>query len=195
MLCPQRSIPELLQSCQPQHPTPRHTARGNKSTIWRYVTDAPHYRSSCATLCGQLVTVGDLSGNNVLLIAGKAKITDFGMSQLLDSKRHMTPSPCALEPCLHATRGPQRTSCLLQENRLRVLQIQIMTHQFPDPGPATRVVENSQLVQAKSVFLTANVANPTSTSLTPLTPSSQQPSAASATQRRIDLQPRTSADS
>ena len=59
------SIPELLQSCQPQHPTPRHTARGNKSTIWRYVTDAPHYQSSCATLCGQLVTVGGTNEANM----------------------------------------------------------------------------------------------------------------------------------
>ena len=32
----------------------------------------------------------DLSGNNVLLLAGRAKITDFGMSKLLDSNRHMT---------------------------------------------------------------------------------------------------------
>ena len=33
----------------------------------------------------------DLSGNNVLLLAGRAKITDFGMSKLLDSNRRMTP--------------------------------------------------------------------------------------------------------
>ena len=59
------SVPELLQSCQPQHPTPSHTARGKKSTIWQYVTDAPHYRSSCATFCGQLVTVGGTNEANM----------------------------------------------------------------------------------------------------------------------------------
>ena len=48
------SVPELLQSCQPQ---PR-AAPAKQSTIWRRVADAPHYWSSCATLCGQLVAVG-----------------------------------------------------------------------------------------------------------------------------------------
>ena len=55
------SIPELLQSCQTQHPTLwRRVAQKLKSTIWRQVADAPHYYSSCATLCGQLVAVGGL---------------------------------------------------------------------------------------------------------------------------------------
>ena len=45
------SVPELLQSCLP-------TAPGSQSTIWQRVADAPHYLSSCATLCGQLVAVG-----------------------------------------------------------------------------------------------------------------------------------------
>ena len=33
----------------------------------------------------------DFSSNNVLLLAGKAKITDFGMSKLLDANPRMTP--------------------------------------------------------------------------------------------------------
>ena len=33
----------------------------------------------------------DLSSNNVLLLAGRAKITDFGMSKLLEANRRMTP--------------------------------------------------------------------------------------------------------
>ena len=53
------SIPELLQSCQPQPLAGKlRTAPANKSTIWRHVADAPHYYSSCATLCGQPVAVG-----------------------------------------------------------------------------------------------------------------------------------------
>ena len=53
------SIPELLQSCQTQPLAGKlRTAPANKSTIWRQVADAPYYRSSCATLCGQLVAVG-----------------------------------------------------------------------------------------------------------------------------------------
>ena len=53
------SIPELLQSCQTQPLAGKlQTAPANKSTIWRQVADAPHYHSSCANLCGQLVVVG-----------------------------------------------------------------------------------------------------------------------------------------
>ena len=50
------SLPELLQSCQPQWRL--RIAPANQSTIWQHVADAPHYYSSCATLCGQLVAVG-----------------------------------------------------------------------------------------------------------------------------------------
>ena len=90
----------------------------------------------------------DLSGNNVLLLAGRAKITDFGMSKLLDSNRRMTPltmcpgtlaymSPEALcEPPIYS----KKIDCF----SFGVLQIQIITRQFPDPGPAMRVVEDSR---------------------------------------------------
>ena len=55
------SVPELLQSCQPQPLAGKlRTAPVNQSTIWRCVADAPHYLSSCATLCGQLVAVGGI---------------------------------------------------------------------------------------------------------------------------------------
>ena len=53
------SVPELLQSCQTQPLAgKRQTAPAKKSTIWRYVANAPHALSSCATLCGRLVAVG-----------------------------------------------------------------------------------------------------------------------------------------
>ena len=90
----------------------------------------------------------DLSGTNVLLLAGRAKITDFGMSKLLDSNRRMTPltmcpgtlaymPPEALsEPPVYS----KKIDCF----SFGVLQIQIMTRQFPDPGPAVRVVEDSR---------------------------------------------------
>ena len=90
----------------------------------------------------------DLSGNNVLLLAGRAKITDFGMSKLLDSNRRMTPltmcpgtlaymPPEALsEPPVYS----KKIDCF----SFGVLQIQIMTRQFPDPGPAMQVVEDSR---------------------------------------------------
>ena len=90
----------------------------------------------------------DLSGNNVLLLAGRAKITDFGMSKLLDSNRRMTPlTMCPgtlgyMPP--EALREPPVYSKKIDCFSFGVLQIQIMTRQFPDPGPAMRVVEDSR---------------------------------------------------
>ena len=72
------SVPELLQSCQPQPLAGKlRTAPANQSTIWRCVADAPHYASSCATLCGQLVAVGGYeAGKNTSAITGYNETTD-----------------------------------------------------------------------------------------------------------------------
>ena len=72
------SIPELLQSCQTQPLAGKlRTAPANKSTIWQYVADAPHYYSSCATLCGQLVTVGGIEAHkDTSAISGYNETTD-----------------------------------------------------------------------------------------------------------------------
>ena len=90
----------------------------------------------------------DLSGNNVLLLAGRAKITDFGMSKLLDSNRRMThltmcPGTLAYMPP-EALREPPVYSKKIDCFSFGVLQIQIMTRQFPDPGPPKRVIEDSR---------------------------------------------------
>ena len=90
----------------------------------------------------------DLSGNNVLLLAGRAKITDFGMSKLLDANRRMTPltmcpgTTAYMPP--EALREPPVYSKKIDCFSFGVLQIQIMTRQFPDPGPAVQVVEDSR---------------------------------------------------
>ncbi len=96
----------------------------------------------------------DLSGNNVLLLAGRAKITDFGMSKLFDSHRCMTsltvcPGTTAYMPPEALNESPvysKKIDCF----SFGVLQIQIMTRQFPDPGPAMRVVEDSRSPTATS---------------------------------------------
>ena len=90
----------------------------------------------------------DLSGNNVLLLAGRAKITDFGMSKLLDSNRRMThltmcPGTLVYMPP-EALREPPVYSKKIDCFSIGVLQIQIMTRQFPDPGPSKREVEDSR---------------------------------------------------
>ena len=82
----------------------------------------------------------DLSGNNVLLIAGsRAKVTDFSMSRLTDSMSHMshrltqcpgTPaymSPETLrQPCVYTERLDIFSS--------GVVAVQILTREYPDPG-------------------------------------------------------------
>ena len=90
----------------------------------------------------------DLSGNNVLLLAGRAKITDFGMSKLLDANRRMTPLTMCPGNSVYmppeALREPPIYSKKIDCFSFGVLQIQIMTRQFPDPGTAMRVVEDSR---------------------------------------------------
>ena len=90
----------------------------------------------------------DLSGNNVLLIAGRAKITDFGMSKLLDANRRMTPLTMCPGNSVYmppeALREPPVYSKKIDCFSFGVLQIQMMTCQFPNPGPAMLVVEDSR---------------------------------------------------
>ena len=89
-----------------------------------------------------------LSSNNVLLIAGRAKITDFGMSKLLDANRRMTPFTMCPGNAVYmppeALREPPVYSKKIDCFSFGVLQIQIMTRQFPDPGPPKQVVEDSR---------------------------------------------------
>ena len=88
----------------------------------------------------------DLSSNNVLLLAGKAKITDFGMSKLLDVHRRMTPlTVCPGTPVYMPSEAlkdipiySKKIDCF----SYGVLEIQIMTCQFPNPGPAMQEVED-----------------------------------------------------
>ena len=89
----------------------------------------------------------DLSGNNVLLIAGsRAKVTDFGMSKLL----HIGMNPHTATKCPGAIvyMPPEALSdhsvysTKIDCFSFGVIEIQVMTRQFPDPGPATQAVED-----------------------------------------------------
>ena len=91
------------------------------------------------------LTHRDLTGNNVLMIAGvRAKVTDFGMSKLASVNPRMTPmtlcpgnvqymSPEALEE-------PPSYTDKLDVFSFGVLLVQIMTRQFPNPGPRFQVL-------------------------------------------------------
>ena len=89
----------------------------------------------------------DLSSNNVLLIGegSRAKVTDFGMSKLMDMNLRMTPltqvpgTPAYMPPetLIASPQYSSKLDCFSHG----VLALQIMTRNFPNPGEATRYVE------------------------------------------------------
>ena len=88
----------------------------------------------------------DLSSNNVLLIGegSRAKVTDFGMSKLMDMNPRMTPltqvpgTPAYMSP--EALISPPHYSSKLDCFSHGVLALQIITRNFPNPGDASRYV-------------------------------------------------------
>ena len=89
----------------------------------------------------------DLSSNNVLLIAGsRAKVTDFGMSKLLSVNPRLTPYTMCPGTLVYmppeAIRDPPVYSKKIDSFSFGVVEIQIMTRRFPDPGPASEMVED-----------------------------------------------------
>ena len=90
----------------------------------------------------------DLSSNNVLLIGegSRAKVTDFGMSKLMDMNPRMTPltqvpgTPAYMPP--EALISPPHYSSKLDCFSHGVLTLQIITRNFPTPGDATTYMEH-----------------------------------------------------
>ena len=89
----------------------------------------------------------DLSGNNVLIVAGsRAKVTDFGMSKLVDASSRITrrtltqcpgtevymPPEALMEPPIYT----KKLDCF----SFGVLVVQTLTLLYPNPGPRNRVV-------------------------------------------------------
>ena len=89
----------------------------------------------------------DLSSNNVLLIGpgNRAKVTDFGMSKLADANPRMT--PMTMCPGTQAYMPPEALNDPpVYTNKLDcfsfgVLNIQILTRQFPNPSPPCKIME------------------------------------------------------
>ena len=101
-----------------------------------------------AYLHGKHILHRDLSSNNVLLNDGcRAKVTDFGMSKVVDANPQMSRSkvtqcpgtPAYMPP--EAMRAKPRYSDKLDIFSLGVLIIQIITRTFPAPTDAERVIE------------------------------------------------------
>ena len=102
----------------------------------------------------------DLSSNNVLLIGegSRAKVTDFGMSKLMDMNPRMTPltqvpgTPAYMPP--EALITPPHYSSRLDCFSHGVLTLQIITRNFPNPGDATTIIEDRRFPTGRvSVFI------------------------------------------
>ena len=90
----------------------------------------------------------DLSSNNVLLIAGsRAKVTDFGLAKVFDMSRN-TMTPQTMCPGTLAYMSPEAFddppvyTRKLDSFSFGVLDIQIVTRQFPDPGPRVKKIKD-----------------------------------------------------
>ena len=91
------------------------------------------------------LTHRDLTGNNVLMIAGvRAKVTDFGMSQLANVNPRTTPLTLCLGNVNYmspeALEEPPSYTDKLDVFSFGVLLVQIMTRQFPSPGPRFKFI-------------------------------------------------------
>ena len=88
----------------------------------------------------------DLTGNNVLMIAGtRAKITDFGMSKLATGMTALTLCPGnLLYMSPEALDEAKSYTSKLDIFSFGVIVIQILTRQFPTPTDCHRIVQSSQ---------------------------------------------------
>ena len=100
----------------------------------------------------------DLSGNNVLLIGAgsRAKVTDFGMSKLVDMNPRMTPlTQC---PGTSVYMPPEALitspgySSKLDCFSLGVLGIQIVTRKFPNPGDAYTYIKDPKYPTGRALI-------------------------------------------
>ena len=92
----------------------------------------------------------DLSSNNILMIAkSRAKVTDFGMSKLIDTNPRMTPlTQCPgtmvyMSP--EALRTPPSYTEKLDVFSLGVLMLQIVTCNFPNPKDPKQTIRDPRL--------------------------------------------------
>ena len=89
----------------------------------------------------------DLSGNNVLIVAGsRAKVTDFGMSKLVDASSRITRRTLTQCPGTEvymppeALKEPPIYTKKLDCFSFGVLVVQTLTRLYPNPGPRRREI-------------------------------------------------------
>ena len=144
---PESKLPVLLMELLDENLT-KMLQRSLESLAYYIQVDICHdIALAVAYLHSNDIIHRDLSSNNVLMIAGRrAKVTDFGMSKLVDSAPSMTPqttcpgTPVYMPP--EALREPPRYTKKLDCFSEGVIMIQVCTRLWPDPGPRTKIVED-----------------------------------------------------
>ena len=148
---PETQLPVLLMELMDESLT-RFLERSQEPLPYHTQVDLCHdIALALAYLHSNDIIHRDLSSNNVLLIGAgyRAKVTDFGMAKLFDVNRS-TLTPLTMCPGTLAYMSPEalddppvytkKLDCF----SFGALDIQIVTQQFPDPGPRAKKVRDPQ---------------------------------------------------
>ena len=146
---PKNQRPILLMELMEESLTQFLESTSNPLPYYVQVNITHNIALALAYLHANQVIHRDLSSNNVLINAGsQAKVTDFGMSKIVDVNPRMTRSritqcpgtPVFMPP--EALRAKPRYSDKLDTFCTGVLIIQIITRKFPTPTDATVIKED-----------------------------------------------------
>ena len=110
-----------------------------------------------AYLHSEGITHRDLSSNNVLLIGHRAKVSDFGISKVIDlNKQDITPLTKVPGTVVYMPPEALKDSPDYSEKldcfSFGVLAIQIMTRLFPDPSPSTIEIPDDRSLTGKALI-------------------------------------------
>ena len=146
---PETQLPVLLMELMDESLT-RFLERSQEPLPYHTQVDLCHdIALALAYLHSNDIMHRDLSSNNVLLIGAgnRAKITDFGMAKLFDVNR-ATMTPLTMCPGTQAYMSPEALddppvyTKKLDTFSFGVLDIQIVTQLFPEPGPRMKKVQD-----------------------------------------------------
>ena len=146
---PESGLPVLLMELMDSSLT-QFLERSEKPLPFHITVDICHdIALALAYLHSNGILHRDLSSNNVLLIGpgNRAKVTDFGMSKLADANLRMTPMTMCPGTLAYmppeALDDPPVYTNKLDCFSFGVLDIQILTRQFPDPTQRFKTIEIS----------------------------------------------------
>ena len=146
---PESRLPVLLMELLDESLT-KLLERSQRSLAYYIQVDICHdIALAIAYLHSNSIIHRDLSSNNVLIIAGRrAKVSDFGMSKLIDAVPTLTPITVCPGTLAYmppeVLREPPRYTKKLDCFSEGVIMVQVCTRLWPEPGPRTQTVKDSR---------------------------------------------------